>query len=131
MFRVGRADETLSRSGVTHLVEHLALFGHSLADYHHNGATGAVVTHFHMSGSESDVVAFLTGVCAALMTDLPIARLETEKEILRTEEHNRRPGANHAMPLWRSGAVGYGLVSYPEWGLHELGADDVQEWTRR
>jgi zinc protease len=117
MFRVGRADETLSRTGITHLVEHLALFGHSLSDYHHNGSTGATITHFHMSGSESDVVDFLAGVCASL-TDLPIARLEIEKEILRTEEHNRPSGANHSMPLWRYGSVGYGLLSYPEWGLY-------------
>lgn len=130
VFRVGRADETLSRTGITHLVEHLALFGHSLSDYHHNGATGLVLTHFHMTGSESDVVEYLVGVCDAL-TELPLHRLDTEKEILRTEEHNQRPGANHAMPLWRYGSVGYGLVSYPEWGLHEVRADDVQEWARR
>jgi predicted Zn-dependent peptidase len=129
-FRVGRADETLSRTGITHLVEHLALFGHSLSDYHHNGATGLVLTHFHMTGSESDVVEYLVGVCDAL-TDLPLHRLDTEKEILRTEEHNQRSGANRAMPLWRYGSVGYGLVSYPEWGLHEVGADEVQEWARR
>jgi len=130
MFRVGRADETLSRTGITHLVEHLALFGHSLSDYHHNGSTGATITHFHMSGSESDVVDFLAGVCASL-TDLPIARLETEKEILRTEEHNRPSGANHSMPLWRYGSVGYGLLSYPEWGLYGVGPDEIREWARR
>jgi hypothetical protein len=129
VFRVGRADETLARSGITHLVEHLALYQHGLSDYHYNGATGPVFTHFHVSGSEADVVGYLTGVCAAL-NDLPVGRLETEKAILRTEEHNRSFGANHSMPLWRYGAVGYGLLSYPEWGLHQLRPDDVLEWTR-
>jgi hypothetical protein len=83
-FRVGRADETLATAGITHLLEHLTLFHHGLSDYHYNGATGSVVTHFHMQGSEEDVVTYLVGVCAAL-SNLPLDRLETEKGILRTE----------------------------------------------
>jgi predicted Zn-dependent peptidase len=130
MFRVGRADETASRTGITHLVEHLALFQQGLADYHSNGATGPVTTQFNMSGSESDVVAFLSSVCTAL-TDLPMHRVPTEKEILRTEAHSRRPGANHSLPMWRYGAAGYGLLSYPEWGLHDIGPGDLRAWVQR
>jgi hypothetical protein len=130
IFRVGRADETLARGGITHLVEHLALFGHGLTDYHYNGTTGVTVTHFHMHGSEGDVVAFLTGVCRSL-GELPVDRLETEKSILRTEAAGKGRGAADAMPLWRHGAQGYGLSSYPEWGLSEFTADDVREWSAR
>ncbi|GII23814.1 insulinase family protein [Planosporangium mesophilum] len=126
-FRVGRADETLARGGITHLVEHLALHRHGLTDYHFNGATGAVVTHFYTRGSEDDVVSFLTGVCEGL-TDLPLERLETEKQILRTEENSRTPGVTEQLPLWRYGARGFGLLSYPEWGLSELTPDDVKGW---
>ena len=50
IFRVGRADETLARPGITHLLEHLALHRHGLADYHYNGATGRAITHFHIAG---------------------------------------------------------------------------------
>ncbi|WP_306185948.1 insulinase family protein [Streptomyces sp. MK5] len=126
VFRVGVADETLARAGVTHLVEHLALHRQGLADYHFNGATKAAFTHFHVEGAEHEVVAYLTGVCASL-TDLPMDRLETEKEILRTEESRREVGR---LPLWRYGAQGHGLVSYPEWGVRGLRPDDVRHWAQ-
>ncbi|MFF4824304.1 insulinase family protein [Streptomyces sp. NPDC001312] len=123
-FRVGVADETLARTGVTHLVEHLALHRLGMADYHFNGATKAAFTHFHVEGAEHEVVAYLHGVCASL-TALPMERLETEKEILRTEESRRD---TPQLPLWRYGAQGYGLVSYPEWGVRNLGPQDVEAW---
>ncbi|MFF2197768.1 M16 family metallopeptidase [Streptomyces sp. NPDC058157] len=129
LFRVGRADETLATSGVTHLVEHLALHHHGLSDLHYNGATAATYTHFHVTGTPADVVEYLNGVCAALR-DLPLDRLETEKEILRTEAAGRAQGPAHDMPLWRYGSRGYGLTSYAETGLHRLTADDVRDWAR-
>ncbi len=124
VFRVGVADETLGRAGITHLVEHLALHRQGLADYHFNGATKAAFTHFHVEGAEHEITAYLNGVCASLV-DLPMERLETEKEILRTEEAGRSTGQ---LPLWRYGAQGYGLVSYPEWGVPQMRPDDVRQW---
>ncbi|MFI9393789.1 M16 family metallopeptidase [Streptomyces bauhiniae] len=126
VFRVGIADETLGRAGLTHLIEHLALYRQGVADYHYNGATKAAFTHFHVEGAEHEIVAYLTGVCASL-TDLPMDRLETEKEILRTEESRRDSGL---LPLWRYGAQGYGLVSYPEWGVRNASAQDVWQWAQ-
>ena len=52
-FRVGRADETLARSGITHLIEHLALFHLNMADYHFNGSTGPVTTDFHLQAPKA------------------------------------------------------------------------------
>jgi zinc protease len=126
-FRVGRADETLARGGISHLTEHLALHQAGLTDYHINGSTGAVVTDFHVQGSTDEVAGFLTGVCRALH-DPPAARLETEKSIVRTEWSNRTPSALDDMPLWRYGARDYGLVSYPELGLPMLRLDDLRQW---
>ncbi|MFI5620636.1 M16 family metallopeptidase [Streptomyces sp. NPDC051567] len=128
-FRVGRADETLATSGITHLVEHLALHHHGLGDLHYNGATAAAHTHFHVTGSPSDVVEYLNGVCAALR-DLPMDRLETEKEILRTEAAGRSHGPGHGMSLWRYGSRSYGLTSYAEAGLRGITAHHVREWAR-
>lgn len=126
VFRVGRADETLADAGVTHLVEHLALPRHGVTDYHYNASTEALFTHFHVRGSAEQVAAYLAGVCAGLR-EPPLHRLETEKGILRTEAAKcGRP----ALPLWRYGAAGYGLVSYPEWGLSRLGPDEVYRWAR-
>jgi hypothetical protein len=125
IFRVGQADETLPLHGITHLVEHLALHDSGLSDYHYNGETASVYTHFHLRGSESDVVGYLGKVCDGL-ADLPMHRLETEKEILRTESRTR--GGTSALPLWRYGAQGYGLPSYPEWGLARLRPEDLRWW---
>ncbi|HZC26280.1 MAG TPA: hypothetical protein VE287_04610 [Actinopolymorphaceae bacterium] len=126
-FRVGRADESHAQAGITHLVEHLALHRHGLTNYHFNGATGTVVTHFHMQGSQSDIVSFLGMVCESLI-DLPVERLAMEKEILRTEARSRTPGASQMLHMWRYGARGYGMESYPEWGVHQLDVDDVRRW---
>jgi zinc protease len=129
-FRVGTADETLPKHGITHLLEHLALFSAGVADYHYNGATGPERTYFHTQGTEEEIVGFLNGVCASL-TDLPLGRLAAEKEILRTEASSRRFGANNAMGLWRHGARDYGLTSYPEWGLAGITPDDLRAWAAR
>ncbi|MFJ3925735.1 M16 family metallopeptidase [Streptomyces sp. NPDC090022] len=129
LFRVGRADESLATSGVTHLVEHLALHRHGLSDLHYNGATAAAYTHFHVTGTPADVVEYLNGVCAALR-DLPMERLETEKEILRTEGAGRGRGPGHALPLWRYGSRSYGLTSYGETGLHRLTGHAVRAWAQ-
>ncbi|MGV9215141.1 insulinase family protein [Micromonospora sp. RB23] len=129
-FRVGTADETLARAGATHLVEHLALAPLGLADYHVNGVTAPAFTMFHTQGSATDIAAFLTAVCGHL-SDLPVGRLDVEKDILRTEWSSRGAAAIDDIPLWRHEARDFGLSSYPEWGLDALTADDLREWTAR
>ncbi|GAA2621994.1 hypothetical protein GCM10010399_61500 [Dactylosporangium fulvum] len=126
-FRVGQVDETLSYRGITHLLEHLVLHDRGLTDYHYNGSTGAIATSFTMQGGEDDIVAFLGGVCAALL-DPPLDRLETERSILRAEANGRGAGVNERLPLWRYGARGYGLVSYDELGLPRIAPDDLRRW---
>jgi hypothetical protein len=126
-FRVGQADESLANRGITHLVEHLALFSLGLTDYHSNGHTGSLFTNFHMHGSLVDVPDFFASVCTSL-ANLPLQRLETEKAILRTEESGQSLGPAGQLPLWRYGAQGYGLTSYPEWGLERLTGTAVSEW---
>ena len=129
-FRVGRADESLPRSGITHLVEHLALHRFGLTDYHYNGATGSAATHFVSQGSPEHIRDYIDGVCTAL-ADLPFERLAMEKEILRTESANRSRSAAEPLLLWRYGAQGYGLLAYPEWGLDAHTADDLRDWVSR
>ncbi|WP_329220239.1 insulinase family protein [Streptomyces sp. NBC_01485] len=128
-FRVGHADETLATAGLTHLVEHLALHRLGLSDLHYNGATANAYTLFHVHGSEEEVVTYLNSVCAGLR-DLPMERLETEKEILRTEAAGRGGGPQQRMPLWRYGAQGYGLSSYNELGTWSLTPDQVRHWAQ-
>ena len=129
-FRVGMADEELPRRGITHLVEHLALYSAGIADYHYNGATGVRYTYFHMEGSQTEVVQFLNGVCASLR-NLPTARLAAEKEILRTEAQGRGTGIRSRLDLWRYGARGFGTVAYPELAVPTLTGDDLHAWVAR
>jgi hypothetical protein len=126
-FRVGQADETLSRRGITHLLEHLVLHQVGATDYHVNGTTNDTVTQFHMQGAPDDIAAFLAGVCRSIR-DLDTDRMDRERAILRTEWSSRGADATDAMPLWRHGARDYGLNSFPEWGLDALTGDDLREW---
>lgn len=129
VFRVGSAHETLATSGITHLVEHLALRDQVLSEAHLNGHTHADVTVFHVTGSASDVVAYLNDVCAALR-DLPLDQLDTEKDILRSESDGRSPGFAGRLRLNRHGSRGHGLVANGERGLDRLTADEARAWSR-
>lgn len=129
MFRVGNADETLARSGITHLVEHLALHRVGQPEHHYNGTVDATMTSFFTHGDGGEVIRFLDTVCSSLR-DLPLDRLEAEKQILRTESASRPGGPAAAMVTWRYGAATYGLRGYDELGLAALTGDAVQEWTR-
>ncbi|MFI5494072.1 M16 family metallopeptidase [Actinoplanes sp. NPDC051859] len=130
VFRVGFADEPLTRRGITHLIEHLALSPLGFADFHYNGSTGTEFTSFHMTGTPSELAGFVDGVCAALH-DLPLHRLDTEKDILRAEAHSRSHSAHEPLALWRHGARDHGMGAYPEWGLSAITADDLRDWVAR
>ena len=129
LFRVGWADEPLARNGITHLIEHLALHSQSLSDVHHNGTTSENWTHFHATGSAGDLVTYLNDVCAALR-NLPIARMEVEKQILRTESAGRTFGAIDRQRLERYGASGPGLAAFEGFGLSAVTEADLQDWAR-
>lgn len=130
VFRVGRADETLATAGITHLVEHLALHEHGVTDLHFNGQTDDSYTQFVVQGTEAEIVDYLNGVCRSLR-ELPMARLETEKQILRTEADSRGASSLGAMAVYRYGAQGYGLAAFDELGLANASADSVVAWVER
>jgi zinc protease len=128
VFRVGRADEALARGGITHMIEHLAL--HPLgvsARMHHNGQVDAVTTTFVTRGSPAEVTAFFDAVCAGLR-ELPMERLEAERQVLRTEADQRRPAFSDPLFIERYGADTYGLVAYPEFGIGAFQPDDLRAW---
>ena len=129
MFRVGMADEPLALSGISHLVEHLALFDHSNGDVHHNGETSDAFTHFYVAGSEAEVVSYLNRVCRSLR-ELPLGRIETEKQILRTESGRRMDGAARSQRIERFGATGFGIAGMTEMGLDAITPAHAAEWSR-
>ncbi|MFC4022117.1 M16 family metallopeptidase [Micromonospora sp. GCM10011542] len=127
VFRVGVADETLPRRGITHLLEHLVLAPLGPLEHHLNGTTETLFTSFVVQGAPADVATFLNGVCANLV-DPPTGRLEMEKEILRVERSSRGDRALDTLPLWRHGARDHGLPGYPEFGLTSISDEDVRQW---
>jgi zinc protease len=130
VFRTGRADETLPTAGLSHLVEHLALFRAGMRRFPANGLVDTSRTVFWATGTKEEAAGFLCDIAAAL-GDLPLDRLEAEKRVFRTEEESAGGGGAIARLLaLRCGAAGYGLVDYRELGLHGLGPDEVAAWAR-
>jgi zinc protease len=132
VFRVGRFDETLPASGITHLIEHLALAGPDRPTYHFNAEVrGRFTTFFMESAVASDVADFVARVCAGLDADHS-SRLEQEKRVLRTEAASRgSPGALGSCLVERYGATGPGLAGYEEYGLRKLAWEQVAAWRAR
>ncbi|MGA7912595.1 MAG: hypothetical protein WCC30_13775 [Candidatus Dormiibacterota bacterium] len=130
VFRVGAVDETLPTHGLTHLVEHLAMFplmqGIDAAN-RINARVEPLRTRFIATGTPEEVTAFLGNVTSTL-SRLPVDRLESEKKVLRTEAANQRAGSLKAAWSWRYGARGPGLVDFEEFGLRWLGPDHLADW---
>ena len=131
MFRVGRADESLARGGITHMIEHLTLHPIGVeAAKHYNGQVDAVTTTFLRRGTAGEVAEFFRAVCANLR-ELPAERLERERQVLRTEADRWRPGMADLLFAERYGADTYGLRCYPEYGISAVQAGDLREWSGR
>jgi predicted Zn-dependent peptidase len=131
MFRVGRADESLARGGITHMIEHLALYPVGVeAAKHYNGQVDAVTTTFLRRGTAAEIAEFFRAVCTNVR-DLPGERLERERQVLRTEADGRRPGVADLLFTKRYGADTYGLPAYPEYGIGAVQAPDLKAWSGR
>jgi hypothetical protein len=127
IFRIGTADESLSVNGITHLVEHLALFPLGQQPHYQNGAVRTSLTSFDTAGDPAEVSTFLAGVCASLGA-LPADRLAMERRVVETEA-SRRPGGTFTSALgWRYGPNGPGLWSAEEFALQTVDAPALQAW---
>lgn len=126
-FRVGKVDEYATISGVSHLVEHLALPAHTLHTYDFNGSVEPFVTSFWATGEIHDVHEFIAST-ARLLTDLPLARFDVERRTLMAEDAIRSEGGARAAFRLRFGPVDVGLIGYEEYGLKRLEPDDVRAW---
>ncbi|MGQ0617949.1 MAG: hypothetical protein ACT4PW_13325 [Acidimicrobiia bacterium] len=129
-FRVGWADETLPTHGLTHLVEHLALFATSAGRRPGDGFVGPERTSFFVRGTAAEIAAFFSSLCSSLR-DLPLYRLGGEARVLATEGAGRGPNAHSTLLGRRFGPAGYGLEGYPEMGLVAPSPEAVQAWATR
>jgi zinc protease len=131
-FRVGVVDETLPIRGITHLVEHLAMYplmqsGSSHSKERINARVEALRTRFFATGTLEELKNFLHDLCQSLRS-LPLDRLDGERKVLRTEGANRTGGSVKACWTWRFGPSGLGLCDWEEFGLRWLGPADVERW---
>ncbi|MFN8076001.1 MAG: hypothetical protein U0Q15_11345 [Kineosporiaceae bacterium] len=129
MCRVGHADEAFLEAGMTHLVEHLALFGVAQPGDHTNGFVDQTRTVFHTSGTEQEAVDFLAAVTRQIR-DLPLERLDAEREVLRAEYASRSGGPIATLMAWRYGTGPWANVAGSPVALHRLQPSRVQEWAR-
>jgi len=127
VFRVGRADETLATSGVTHLVEHLALFAVDDDLRRSGGFVDHFRTVFFTSGSPDEIAQFLVSVSGALQA-LPLDRVELEKQVLLTEAASAGGSMWQMLMGLRFGAEHFGLLAHDEVGLRRIDADEVARW---
>jgi hypothetical protein len=131
VFRVGRVDETLATSGITHLIEHLALHPFGADDSKHaNGYTEALTTTFVTRGSADEITSFFHTVTAGLR-ELPAERIEHEKRVLRAEGAGSRLSKSELILRHRYGAEGFGLLSFPEMGLDAARPGELAAWVKR
>ena len=130
LFRAGRADEPLRHSGLSHLVEHLALFGLGLNQpYSFNGWVGGLFTCFYATGTPEEVGEFLNAVAKGLR-ELPLARLPDEARVMRTEAAARSAGPMGELLWLRYGATGHGKTGMAEFELMAPDPEAVSEWAR-
>lgn len=129
IFRTGRADESLTTSGITHLVEHLAIPIDEPSGVDVNGGVTGTETMFFTAGPRERALKAFEAILRGL-GDLPLDRLETERRILRTEAASSSGDPVLAAAALRFGPTGHGLGAYDELGLNRLGAAEVEEWWR-
>ncbi|MCO5973821.1 peptidase M16 family protein [Actinoallomurus soli] len=124
------ADEQLAVRGITHLIEHLALFAVNDRPHSTNGQVDAATTTFVTRGDPQEVAEFLAGVCRALGS-LPFDRLPIENHVLRAEASSRAPVLVEPLLVWRYGAATYGAPAYEEFGVGGHTPDQIAAWARR
>lgn len=127
LVRTGRADETLPTLGLSHLVEHLALWPMRKRRHAYGGWVEDAVTAFGASGRADEVVGFLEALSSSLRT-LPVDRLPTERKVLRAEGVARGGDIYAHLLALRFGAAGYGLGNFHEFGIDWLDAGVVRNW---
>lgn len=130
LFRVGVADEPLPWRGLSRLVERLAMRDVELSDPDVVAATGLTETWVSAYGDPSAVSDALSRFGAGL-GDLPIEELEQHRRALRDQDQGQGQPLSKLALATRLGPNGYGLVGYPELGLHQSRVRPVRNWVEQ
>jgi zinc protease len=131
MFRVGTADEPFPLRGITHLVEHLAMFhAGPVSGLESNAFVELDRTMLWARGSREDVLAFLGRVADGLH-QLPAERLASEMRVLKTEAASRSGTLIDRLLRLRFGGSGYGMADYVEKAMGWLDGPTAQRWANQ
>lgn len=130
VFGVGRRDESFTRGGITHLVEHLVMRAIGRTSLECNASVDMDVTEFTATGRPERVAEFLLRVCE-VVSDLPTDQLRIEADVLRAEGSLVTHPFAAAMCAEIFGGNGIGLAGHAEPALRSLTADDVRGWAGR
>ncbi|MFD2421059.1 insulinase family protein [Amycolatopsis pigmentata] len=125
IFGVGVAHETFLETGITHLVEHLAMRPLRTSRYDNDANTGVLHTSFDVTGSAATVAEHLYRMCASL-NGLDTGPLDLERTRLTASQG---PGATAWLPssLW-FGNQAYGLSGNVRLAAVHASAERVREW---
>ncbi|WP_076264133.1 hypothetical protein [Intrasporangium flavum] len=126
-FRVGQADEQLTTSGWTHLVEHSALHGWNDPRLAFNASVGLYATRFDLDGERDAVLAHLLRLMGWL-AEPELDRIDHEAKVLRAETQQRPMSAIATNYEWRYGAQGPGLAAHRELGLSRVTHGELRSW---
>ncbi|GAA5156291.1 MULTISPECIES: insulinase family protein [Amycolatopsis] len=132
IFGVGLAHETFLETGITHLVEHLAMRPLRTSRYDNNASTEMLHTSFDVGSNPATVVQHLRRICDSL-SDLDTGPLDLERGILMAEERTSEgPGVTSWLPasLW-FGNRAYGLAGNVQVATVRASAEDVRAWCAR
>lgn len=124
VFRAGVRDETFMTTGLTHLVEHLAMS--SVPDLHQNHNAGVELgfTAFTASGRPESVASFLNAICTFLSSP-DFGRLDVEKKVLTAEGSSTVPPAAAEHLRHRFGLANLGLADVAPPALDALGPEEI------
>ncbi|KGN32682.1 hypothetical protein N802_16955 [Knoellia sinensis KCTC 19936] len=126
LFRRGIVDETLATTGLTHLLEHLALHDRAKGALQVNGSVSLLQTQFDAHGPHEAVVAHLRELTSWLSAP-QVADVAREASVLRAEAARQGASDVRAAMLNRYGARGPGLAGYGEPGLARVTAEAVTD----
>lgn len=129
VFGVGLAHETFLETGITHLVEHLAMRAVRTSRYENNASTEVLHTSFDVTSTPETVAGHLERICASLAR-LDTGPLEVERNVLLAEEHGSEgPAAISWLPpsLW-FGNRAFGLAGNVQVAPVRVDRERVRAW---
>jgi hypothetical protein len=130
VFGVGRRDEPVTLSGITHLMEHLLLRLMEPISIEHSAVVSDNSLTVYASGSADEVGQFLSDFTkvVARLGDVTEQDLKFEKRIIRIEQANNFDEPSAGLLTYRYGLHGVGLSNFGAPSANGLTRQEVMDW---